>query len=301
MKSYLLIFTALLLTVSGLAFAQDDDDWEAKRDELLKRAEKEIEEIIDQRASPQAVASSMGIPYPVEEPKKNKLQVRGEVLNLSKELADKEYDQKRLQELIEKIIEKNSLFKIGEIISFDSNLKGGETISGRLHAVNKDHIHVGNRWISTRDLPNDVRDRFYENTCEALQARKAENEKRKFKVLHDKYAEEKFNEMLPKMLFENGYYPLNGTETSHNYLDLANWNSMMDVFEDTLSKRREQIDDSVRHDKINAIMKSNGFVYDSIKKEWVPEEMEDQPKVNVNKNTKPQKGFFQKIKDIFGN
>ena len=287
-----LVLLAVLFTWASSIFADDANDWRQRRDALLKQAEEELSKALDEKASPLQIAKANGMPYPVPTPKMNKLIVRTDALRQGQEFAEKEYSNQREEEEILKVIQQYSLLKLEDMVEVELTTKQGTLVSGKLKMFNKKFAKIGNNWVNLADLPQDFKDRLASDTCDALQERKVADARRSFKARKAKCAEDKFAELLPKMLHDNGYYPITGMEGDHGFLELDNWKSMKDVFDEKLAKARGEIEDELREEIMNRIMKGNGFVYNAIAGEWIPEGAKD------GKTDRP--GFFQKIKKLFG-
>ena len=297
MKNRLAFLYILIIATAFTAKLTGCEPWEVRRDALLKEAEEQYQKKLDETVSPEKLAKANGMPYPVPTPKKNKLVVRSETQDEAKKLADIEFSQERENQMVMKVVQDYSLFKLNDTITIETRIRNGEVVTGKLVAVGRDYVRVGNRMLKMTDLPDDVRDRFFSASCDELQKRKSVDAKRKFKAQKEKFSEDKFKELLPKALKDNGYYPKNVDEGAYNYLELEIWLSMQEVFNDILTKARESVGEDLHDEIVDATMKKNGFVYNAIQGQWIPSEQGNKQESQENK--KP--GLFQKLKGIFGN
>ncbi|MBO4344899.1 MAG: hypothetical protein J5833_04040 [Victivallales bacterium] len=297
MKNRLAFFNILIIVAAFTAKVAGGEPWEVRRDELLKEAEEQYQRKLDETVSPEKLAKANGMPYPVPTPKKNKLVVRSETQDEAKKMANIEFSQERENQVAMKVVQEYSLFNLNDIITVETRIRNGEVVTGKLVAVGRDYVRIGNRMLKMTDLPDDVRDRFFSASCDELQKRKVADAKRKFNAQKSKFSEDKFKELLPKALKDNGYYPKKVDEGAYDYLELDNWQSMQEVFDDILSKARESVGEDLHDEIVDATMKKNGYVYNAIQGQWIPSGQEN--KAGGGENRKP--GLFQKLKGIFGN
>ena len=297
MKKRLILLNILFALFALSIKVAGGEPWEARRDALLKEAEEQYQKKLEETASPEKLAMENGMPYPVPSPKKNKLVVASDAQDEANRLADIEFSEERENQLIMKVLQEYSLFNLNETITVETNIRNGEVVTGKLVSVGRDYVRIGNRMLKMTDLPNDVRDRFFSASCDELQKRKVADAKRKFNAQKSKFKEDKFKELLPKALKDNGYYPKKVDEGAYNYLELDNWLSMQEVFNDILSKARESVGEELHDEIVDNTMKKNGFVYNAIQGQWIPSEQGNRSAGQENK--KP--GLFQKLKGIFGN
>ena len=291
------IYILLLLLPATIMGAE----WERQRDALLKQAEEEFNNVLMKKAPPEIIARDNGLPWPVKPPAKNKLIVRTETQTIAQKLADVEFSKEFVDSEIQRIKEQYSLFKIDDIITVETKLRQAEIVTGKLNAFNRDFAKIGNRIINMSDFPDYVRDRFFVASCNQLQERKVVDLKRRIQAQKARFIDDKFMELLPNALLENGYYPLDDNQTSKAYTTLENWISVQDMLEKKLEKVREDMAD-VHEEIVSGIMKKNGFVYNAIQAQWFPAR---QPAVQdggeaASQNPQEKKGVFQKLKGIFG-
>ena len=290
LTSHIEILPLILLAFTTIVNAAD---WEVRRDELLKQAENEYNKVLKERVSPEKIAQDNGMPYPVLPPNMNKLMVQTETMKRAKALADDEFNKEHETKEILKLYEQYKPFKVNDVITIELKIKFNEVVTGKLHSFNKDYAKIGNRVVKMSDLQDDDRDRFFVASCEALQERKIADLKRKLEAQKAMFQEAKLNELLPKALLENGYYPIKRDENAKGYLELDNWKSMKEIFNEKLEDARKLVGEDLHEEIVDSLMKKNGFVYNAVKGQWIPIEEQSQ------KDDKP--GLFGKLKKIFGN
>ncbi|MBQ7652422.1 MAG: hypothetical protein IJS15_15800 [Victivallales bacterium] len=291
MKKLFQIIYMLSMLLFAIPMAVMGADWEKQRDQLLRQAEEEYNKALQEKAGPEKIARDNGLEWPIKPPAKHKLIIRSDLLNEAQKLAEDEFSQEFENREIAKIREQYSLFKLEEVITVETKLRQADLVTGKLSFFNREYAKVGNRIINLSDMPDHVRDRFFQGTCIKLQERKIKDLKRKIKVQKATFIEDKCRELLPDKLKENGYYPLNDDESSREYTSLDNWVSQQDLFEKKLAEAQDEVKEELHDEIVGRTMKDNGFVYNAIQGAWIPSEQT---------KTQGKKGTFQKLKGIFG-
>lgn len=290
-----LIVTSLCLVFGAVRAAES---WEAERDRLLGECDGKIEAELEKRITPQGIAALNGIKWPVNPPVRPLTDVYQLAQKRSQELAAKVYTPEKESAVAADVIKKYSQFVIGEEITFSTNVKFAARVTGKLRSVSPGRIRVGNRWLNTEaDLDPETRDRFYPDACAALQKKKLELALRKFHLEKEEYRRKQYLIVLPELLRENGYQPLEIESDGSFSLETSNWISRKEFLDNKVEDARDAAENEVRKQVTSQYMTSRGYVYDATAEEWLPKGYSRKKETQEQ----PKPGFFQRLKNAFSN
>lgn len=288
-----MLFPVILVCLG--VFAQD---WVQERDRLLDQVEKKIESEIAKRVKPDLLAKSNGLPWPIKDPLLPLVTVYETASTQSVADTAAAFPPSMDQDLVQRVAKDYALFKVGDVITFKTNVKFSSTITGKLHLITPARIRVGSRWIIVNDLDDDVWPRFFPEECQKLQEKKLRYARHKLHLDREQYKKKKYQEKLLLLLKDNYYTSVNKDTSYGKYLEVENWMSMKDYFSKKLQEAEESVDEEIRDGITREYMVARNYVYNETEEEWEPKNWATQKNEAVpQKNEEP--GFFQKLKGLF--
>ena len=302
-KSFLIL--VLLAVLVQMSYSQESAA------DCLENAKQALEEEVAKKVDSELVAMQNKIEYPVKMPSMSWIQVYKNALKEVEAVLAKTYKVKSQEELFLEISKKYAPFKIGERISVVQRVKYARTITGRYQGKNNlGHVHIGSYWIPISDFDDDTIARFDPDECDKLIKKKLKQAMHKQKLVVDSARRVEILKVAPRMLLENGYSPKDPDKTSRSYLEAENWESQDKRLERLVNAQKEKLKEAIADEFIDKYMKERGFVYDEASGMYRSKAQPTQDEVQDTESTEPadnepkeqkkeNKGFFQKMKDVF--
>lgn len=265
MKTSIRLIGYLLLV--GLVVVGQPSGNRMTADEIEELADLRIAEGVSRALDLRAVASGLGISWPVVPPRYSFDEHVHRSDEYAKSRARETYPDSQLLDLITEADEKFRPIKVGDQVEIRSIRPPHRIYKGAVQRVTPDAIRIGNYGqLSTKDIDPDTLARFSEAECETRKRNYLRVQREVFAMNRKDVYDREFPVKLKTSLLADGYVPKDPNERSKAYFISVNWEATSDRYEAACLEKKRDLEEELEEEILVELYESNGFALDG--KRW---------------------------------
>lgn len=259
------LFGCLLLI--GLIVVGQSSVTRMTADEIEELADLRVAEGVSRALDLRAVATDLGISWPVVPPRYSFDEHVHRSDEYAKARSRDAYPDSQLLALISEADEKFRPIRVGDQVEIRSIRPPHRIYKGAVQRVSPDAIRIGNYGqISTKDIDPDTLARFSEAECESRKRNYLRVQRDVFAMNRKDVYEREFPVKLKASLLEDGYVPKDPNERSKAFFISVNWEAVSDRYEAACLEKKRGLEEELAEEILVELYESNGFALDG--KRW---------------------------------
>ncbi len=261
MKKNIRLIGCLLLV--GLVVVGQSSGSRMTADEIEELADLRVAEGVSRALDLRAVASGLGISWPVVPPCYSFDEHVHRSDEYAKSRARETYPDSKLLDLISEADEKFRPIKVGDQVEIRSIRPPHRIYKGAVQRVTPDAIRIGNYGqLSTKDIDPDTLARFSEAECETRKRNYLRVQREVFAMNRKDVYDREFPVKLKTSLLADGYVPKDPNERSKAYFVSVNWEAISDRYEAACLEKKRGLEEELEEEILVELYESNGFALD---------------------------------------